>query len=194
MITTPESYLTTLQRSASQEATGSVLLAERNKVQKPIYFFSKVLQDVQVNIPPLEKLIFALLLSSWRFKRQSVKGEIMAEFLAKVDMPATVTIGKKSTTHTKPTCTTRKPGLFTLIAHQARQFKDKIRSNHDAKHTVSIGQQLHPTVHKPMIRLKWPTEKLSRALRKDGRIQDLLGGQAFKHTLVTSNNNKGKHG
>ncbi|GKF17796.1 reverse transcriptase domain-containing protein [Tanacetum coccineum] len=40
--------------AASQEAIGSVLLVERNKVQKPIYFFSKLLQDAQANYPPLE--------------------------------------------------------------------------------------------------------------------------------------------
>lgn len=50
--------------ASSHEAIGSVLLVERNMVQKPIYFFSKILQDAQVNYPPLEKLALSLLLSS----------------------------------------------------------------------------------------------------------------------------------
>ena len=56
----------TMYLEASQKAIGSVLLAERDKVQKPIYFFNKILQDAQVNYPLLKKLVFTLLLSSRR--------------------------------------------------------------------------------------------------------------------------------
>ncbi|XP_071713205.1 uncharacterized protein [Rutidosis leptorrhynchoides] len=46
-----------LYLAASTEAISSVLIAERNGIQMPIYFVSKILQQSEVNYPPIEKLI-----------------------------------------------------------------------------------------------------------------------------------------
>ncbi|XP_071727859.1 uncharacterized protein [Rutidosis leptorrhynchoides] len=50
----------TLYIGASHEAISSVLMAEREHAQKPIYFVSKTLQGPEVNYPTLEKLALAL--------------------------------------------------------------------------------------------------------------------------------------
>ncbi|XP_071739840.1 uncharacterized protein [Rutidosis leptorrhynchoides] len=45
---------------------GSVLVAEQNKVQKPVYFVSKALVGSEINYVPIEKFIYALVLTSRR--------------------------------------------------------------------------------------------------------------------------------
>ncbi|XP_071694599.1 uncharacterized protein [Rutidosis leptorrhynchoides] len=46
--------------ATSSEAISSVLIADRVKVQMPVYFVRKVLQNGEVNYPAMEKLIYAL--------------------------------------------------------------------------------------------------------------------------------------
>ncbi|XP_071739867.1 uncharacterized protein [Rutidosis leptorrhynchoides] len=55
--------------SVANEAFGSVLIAERNKVQKPVYFVSKALAGSEINYAPIEKFIYALVLTSRRLCR-----------------------------------------------------------------------------------------------------------------------------
>ncbi|GJW58793.1 reverse transcriptase domain-containing protein [Tanacetum coccineum] len=49
-----------LHLAATREAISSVLMTERDHIQKPIYFVSKALQGLEVNYPTLEKLALAL--------------------------------------------------------------------------------------------------------------------------------------
>ncbi|GJR23933.1 hypothetical protein Tco_0972460 [Tanacetum coccineum] len=51
----------------------------------------------------------------------------------------------------------------------------KSQSNHGAKHTVSIGLQPYPTIHKPMVRRRWPIKKLKKASRNKWRNTRLIG-------------------
>ncbi|XP_071727790.1 uncharacterized protein [Rutidosis leptorrhynchoides] len=53
----------------ANEAFGSVLVAERDKAQKPIYFVSKALTGSEINYAPTEKFVYALLLTSRRLRR-----------------------------------------------------------------------------------------------------------------------------
>ncbi|XP_071727734.1 uncharacterized protein [Rutidosis leptorrhynchoides] len=55
--------------SVANEAFGSVLIAKRNKVQKPVYFVSKALAGSEINYAPIEKFIYALVLTSQRLCR-----------------------------------------------------------------------------------------------------------------------------
>ncbi|XP_071714640.1 uncharacterized protein [Rutidosis leptorrhynchoides] len=55
--------------SVANEAFGSVLIVERNKVQKPVYFVSKALAGSEINYAPIEKFIYALVLTSRRLCR-----------------------------------------------------------------------------------------------------------------------------
>ncbi|GKD12202.1 hypothetical protein Tco_1196609, partial [Tanacetum coccineum] len=98
----------TLYPAASQEAIASVLLEERNMVQKPIHFFSKVIQAV---------LPGSLDTCPYRQTTKTVNGKIMADFLTEVDTSATVIRGKKSTTHAKPMGHDKK--RWTLHTHGA---------------------------------------------------------------------------
>ncbi|XP_071727888.1 uncharacterized protein [Rutidosis leptorrhynchoides] len=52
--------------SVANEAFGSVLVVERNKIQKPVYFVSKALAGSEINYAPIEKFIYALVLTSRR--------------------------------------------------------------------------------------------------------------------------------
>ncbi|GJS79994.1 reverse transcriptase domain-containing protein [Tanacetum coccineum] len=65
--------------SAAEEAVSVVLLAKRGEKQTLIYFVGKALQSPKVNHSPMEKLVLAL-------PRTSVKGKILADFLA--ELPA----------------------------------------------------------------------------------------------------------
>ncbi|XP_071727773.1 uncharacterized protein [Rutidosis leptorrhynchoides] len=58
-----------LYLAASAEAISSVLIAERKGIQMPIYFVSKVLQQSEVNYPPIEKLVYALTHTARRLRR-----------------------------------------------------------------------------------------------------------------------------
>ncbi|XP_071715219.1 uncharacterized protein [Rutidosis leptorrhynchoides] len=89
-----------LYLAISKEAISSVLIAERNGVQMPIYFVSKVLQLSETNYPPLHRMVYVLVhtarqssgrLAKWDIElgeyeinfapRNAVKGQILADFL-----------------------------------------------------------------------------------------------------------------
>jgi hypothetical protein len=53
----------------SREAISSILMTERNNVQKPIYFVSMALQGPELNYPLLEKLVLALVHTTRRLRR-----------------------------------------------------------------------------------------------------------------------------
>ncbi|XP_071739821.1 uncharacterized protein [Rutidosis leptorrhynchoides] len=55
--------------SVINEAFGSVLIAERDKIQKPVYFVSKALTGSEINYAPIEKFVYALILTSRRLRR-----------------------------------------------------------------------------------------------------------------------------
>lgn len=59
----------TLYLAAVEEAISVVLLAERENVQKPVYFISKALQGPEVNYPSLEKLALALVHAARHLRR-----------------------------------------------------------------------------------------------------------------------------
>ncbi|GKA86055.1 retrovirus-related pol polyprotein from transposon TNT 1-94, partial [Tanacetum coccineum] len=193
------------EEQTSQEVIGSVLMAERNKVQRSIYFFSKVLRDAQVNYPPLEKLVFALLLSSRRFKWQNVKMGNRAE---RVRNNLQIQAISQGANHGR--LPRKGKGWYTAKEESIKAYLDQLRTpgqrypsrghqgkvhpsaiegarpsctlsgkerhlNHGAKQTVSIGLQLYPTIHKPMVMLRWPTRKLSRPSRNEQRNTRLLG-------------------
>ncbi|XP_071714774.1 uncharacterized protein [Rutidosis leptorrhynchoides] len=49
-----------LYLAVSKEAISSILIAERNGVQMPIYFVSEVLQLSEINYPPIHRMVYAL--------------------------------------------------------------------------------------------------------------------------------------
>ncbi|XP_071714985.1 uncharacterized protein [Rutidosis leptorrhynchoides] len=54
--------------SVANEAFGSVLVTERDKIQKPVYFVSKALTGIEINYAPIEKFVYALILTSRRLR------------------------------------------------------------------------------------------------------------------------------
>ncbi|XP_071718863.1 uncharacterized protein [Rutidosis leptorrhynchoides] len=85
--------------SLANETFGSVLIAEREKIQKPMYFVSKALTGSEINYAPIEKFVYALILTSRRLAlwavelgayqisylpRSAVKGQVMADYLAEI--------------------------------------------------------------------------------------------------------------
>ncbi|XP_071712773.1 uncharacterized protein [Rutidosis leptorrhynchoides] len=74
----------------AREAVSLVLIAERDGVQTPIYFVSKALTESELNYRPIEKFVYALMITARRL-RSSVKGQILAYYLAETtsDMPIT---------------------------------------------------------------------------------------------------------
>ncbi|GJT82707.1 reverse transcriptase domain-containing protein [Tanacetum coccineum] len=54
---------------ASKECISAVLMEERGKDQRPIYFVSRVLQGAELNYPIMEKLVLALIHAARRLKR-----------------------------------------------------------------------------------------------------------------------------
>ncbi|GJR17246.1 reverse transcriptase domain-containing protein [Tanacetum coccineum] len=90
--------------AASKECISAVLMAERGKDQRPIYFVSRVLQGAELNYLIMEKLVLALIHAARRLKiyfqarnimaiklgehaiefkpRNAVKAQILADFLA----------------------------------------------------------------------------------------------------------------
>ncbi|GKE14701.1 hypothetical protein Tco_1422278 [Tanacetum coccineum] len=68
-------YLATLEENVS-----IVLMAERGKKQIPVYFVSRTLNGAELKYPELEKLILALV------GRNSIKGQILADFLAETPL------------------------------------------------------------------------------------------------------------
>ena len=55
----------------SESATSSVLVREDNKMQNPVYYVSKKLLDAELRYPDMEKLAYALVISSRNFDRTS---------------------------------------------------------------------------------------------------------------------------
>ncbi|XP_071695089.1 uncharacterized protein [Rutidosis leptorrhynchoides] len=85
--------------SVANEAFGLVLIAEKDKIQKPVYFVSKALTGSEINYAPIEKFVYALILTSRRLRRcfqghpvhvltnmsiNAVKGQVLADYLAKM--------------------------------------------------------------------------------------------------------------
>ncbi|GJZ01603.1 reverse transcriptase domain-containing protein [Tanacetum coccineum] len=87
--------------AASKESIRAVLMAERGKKKVPVYFVSRTLHGAELEYPGLEKLILALILArpkksgciaKWAIElgehkiefrgRNSIKGQILADFLA----------------------------------------------------------------------------------------------------------------
>ncbi|XP_022041597.1 uncharacterized protein LOC110944195 [Helianthus annuus] len=65
-----------LYLSSSDKAVGSVLLVERNRVQTPIYYVSRMLTDPETRYSMMEKLVLALLHASRRLRRY-FKGHVI---------------------------------------------------------------------------------------------------------------------
>ncbi|GJT78700.1 reverse transcriptase domain-containing protein [Tanacetum coccineum] len=55
--------------AAAKEAISAVLMMKREAKQMPIYFVSSVLQGLEINYTPMEKLVLALVHASKRLKR-----------------------------------------------------------------------------------------------------------------------------
>ena len=55
--------------STSNEAVSTVLLAERQKVQVPVYFVSRALQGAEINYSQIEKLVLTLVHTARRLRR-----------------------------------------------------------------------------------------------------------------------------
>nr|GEX34751.1 protein NYNRIN-like [Tanacetum cinerariifolium] len=53
----------------SHECISAVLMAEKEKDQRPIYFVSRVLQGAELNFPMMEKLVLALIHATRHLKR-----------------------------------------------------------------------------------------------------------------------------
>nr|GEW00209.1 reverse transcriptase domain-containing protein [Tanacetum cinerariifolium] len=72
--------------SASYEAISAVLMTEKGTVQKPVYFVSRVLQGLELNYTPMEKIVLSLVFTAKRFRRPrtSVKGQFLADFLTEM--------------------------------------------------------------------------------------------------------------
>ncbi|GJZ62208.1 reverse transcriptase domain-containing protein [Tanacetum coccineum] len=83
--------------AASEESISTVLMAERGKRQVIVYFISRTIEGAELEYPELEKLILALVYATRRLRRyfqahpiqiefrrrNSIKGQILADFLAK---------------------------------------------------------------------------------------------------------------
>ncbi|GJT89818.1 reverse transcriptase domain-containing protein [Tanacetum coccineum] len=72
----------TIYLSASHRAVSAVLMTERRMAQTPVYFVSRTLQGPKLNYAPMEKLVLSLVFAAKRLRRTSVKGQILADFLA----------------------------------------------------------------------------------------------------------------
>ena len=69
ILTRPErGELLYLYIAASEEATGIVLIVERNGEQKPMYYTSKVLHGAKERYQRIKKLAYAVVLASKRLK------------------------------------------------------------------------------------------------------------------------------
>ncbi|XP_071727688.1 uncharacterized protein [Rutidosis leptorrhynchoides] len=76
--------------SVANEAFGSVLVAERDKIQKPVYFVSKALTGSEINYAPIEKFGLALWvieLGAYQnsyLLRNAAKGQVLTDYLAEM--------------------------------------------------------------------------------------------------------------
>lgn len=57
-----------LYLSVSFIAISSVLIREVGKVQHPVYYVSRALQDAETRYPEIEKLALALVISAWKLR------------------------------------------------------------------------------------------------------------------------------
>ncbi|GJR78241.1 reverse transcriptase domain-containing protein [Tanacetum coccineum] len=55
--------------AAFRECVSAILMAERGKDQRPVYFVNMVLQGAELNYPIMEKLVLALVYAARRLKR-----------------------------------------------------------------------------------------------------------------------------
>ena len=54
--------------AVSESAASSVLIQEESKVQHPVYYVSKRLLDAELRYPNMEKLAYALVISSRKLR------------------------------------------------------------------------------------------------------------------------------
>ncbi|KAK3022624.1 hypothetical protein RJ639_045775 [Escallonia herrerae] len=54
--------------SVTEVTVSTVLIREEDGVQKPIYYVSKVLQDMETRYPKIDKIALALIISAWRLR------------------------------------------------------------------------------------------------------------------------------
>ncbi|XP_071718164.1 uncharacterized protein [Rutidosis leptorrhynchoides] len=68
-----------LYLATSKETISSVLFADRGQVRMPMYFVIKALSDGEVNYPPIEKVVYALVHTARWLRRYC---QILADYLA----------------------------------------------------------------------------------------------------------------
>ncbi|KAK3018757.1 hypothetical protein RJ639_004243 [Escallonia herrerae] len=94
--------------SVTEVAVSTVLIREEDEVQKPIYYVSKVLQDVETRYPKIDKIVLALIILARRLRpyfqshtiivltdqplrkykpRTAVKAQALADFIVKCTLP-----------------------------------------------------------------------------------------------------------
>ena len=57
-----------LYLAVSNNALGAVLIKEESKVQKPIYYVSKILHGAEINYSTIEKFALALIMASRKLR------------------------------------------------------------------------------------------------------------------------------
>ena len=57
-----------LYLAVSPAAVNAALIREEEKVQKPVYYASRVLREAEERYPPMEKLAFALVMAACKLK------------------------------------------------------------------------------------------------------------------------------
>ncbi|XP_022032740.1 uncharacterized protein LOC110933845 [Helianthus annuus] len=75
-----------LYLSVAEVAVGAVLMVERENVQTPIYYISKMLTGPETRYSMIEKLVLALVHASRRLRRPrpAIKGQVLADFSTEV--------------------------------------------------------------------------------------------------------------
>ncbi|XP_035836934.1 uncharacterized protein LOC110896231 [Helianthus annuus] len=117
-IAAPETgELTLVYLSVAEKAISAVLTIERDKVQVPVYFFSKTLKLAEIKYPPLEKLVLALVqkarrlrrLAKWAVElgehnityvpRKAIKAQVLADFIVEVPKQTITEVNTATTEH-----------------------------------------------------------------------------------------------
>lgn len=52
--------------AATPYSVSTVIVVERDKVQHPIYYVSEVLHDAKTQYPQIQKLLYAVIMTSWK--------------------------------------------------------------------------------------------------------------------------------
>nr|GEW22614.1 reverse transcriptase domain-containing protein [Tanacetum cinerariifolium] len=73
--------------ATSEEIMSAVLMAKGGKKQIPVYFVNRTLHGAELKYPKLEKLILVLVYAARKLQRNSIKGKIVADFLAETPLP-----------------------------------------------------------------------------------------------------------